>query len=280
MSIAFPLEPTHRGRAYSQHTEHDAATSEAEGLAEMRYPRTLITGSRGRIGRILTKSLSDSFDVHGLDLAEEQDERNYQADISDFAALDYAFRSIGGIEYVVHLAADPRVDADWESVLKNNIVGTRNTYECARRHGVRKVVFASSSHATGAYEGFPPVLHKQANPRKISVTDEVRPDSDYGSSKVFGEAVARQYYELYGLASVCLRIGSVLEDDDPTRDERCMKTWLSHRDLVQVVKKSLLSDTGFGIYYAVSRNKGTFWDISNVEEELGYRPQDDASLTK
>jgi glycogen synthase len=57
-----------------------------------------------------------------------------------------------------------------------------------------------------------------------------------------------------------------------------MKTWLSHRDLVQLVEKSLLSNIDFGVYYGVSNNKGRFWDISNAEDEIGYKPQDDASL--
>jgi hypothetical protein len=44
------------------------------------------------------------------------------------------------------------------------------------------------------------------------------------------------------------------------------------------VKKSLLSERDFGIYYGVSDNKGRFWDISNAEKEIGYHPQDDAFL--
>ena len=108
--------------------------------------------------------------------------------------------------------------------------------------------------------------------------DPIRPDSDYGSSKAFGESMARQYYECFGIASICLRIGSVLENDNPTEDERLMRTWLSQRDLIQLVRKSILSDVKFGIYYGVSNNRGRFWDISSAEEEIGYKPQDDASL--
>ena len=59
-----------------------------------------------------------------------------------------------------------------------------------------------------------------------------------------------------------------------------MKTWLSHRDLIQLVKRSILSEVKFGIYYGVSNNKGKFWDISNAQEEIGYEPQDDASLMR
>jgi nucleoside-diphosphate-sugar epimerase len=246
----------------------------------MKYPRILITGSYGTIGRILAKGLSDTFDVYGLDIAGEQDERNYKVDISNYEELCKVFKKIGNIEFVIHLAADPRVGADWESILKNNIVGTRNLYECAREYGVTKVIFASSNHVTGAYEGFPPTLHKQESPTKISTNDPVRPDSDYASSKIFGEAVARQYFELYGIKSICLRIGTVLGDDNPTRDARDMKIWLSHRDLVQLVTRSILSDIGFGVYYGVSNNKGKFVDISNAEVEIGYEPQDDSSLMK
>ena len=41
------------------------------------------------------------------------------------------------------------------------------------------------------------------------------PISYYGVSKVFGEAIARFYYETAGLESICLRIGSVSKDDNP-----------------------------------------------------------------
>ena len=73
------------------------------------------------------------------------------ADISDPEQVNAVFNGIPGLEYVVHLAADPHVDADWQSVLANNIVGTKNVYETAKTHGVKRVVFASSNHVTGAY---------------------------------------------------------------------------------------------------------------------------------
>ena len=243
----------------------------------MKQARILISGSKGLIGRILIENLSDSFEIYGLDLEVEKDEKYFKADISNYEELASVFEEIGLIDCIVHLAGDPKVEAEWQSVLKNNIIGTRNIYECARKYGIKKLVFASSNHVTGAYEGFPPVLHKQTNPPRITVNDSVRPDSDYGSSKAFGEIIARQYFELYGIKSICLRIGWVLRDDDPTKNERAMKMWLSHRDLIELIKRSIFSDIKFGIYYGVSNNGGGFWDISNAEKELGYKPQDDAS---
>jgi len=246
----------------------------------MNHPRILITGSKGLIGRILTKSLVDSFDMYGLDIVGEQTERHYQVDISNFEALNHAFTTIGGIECVVHLAADRKPDAPWESVLKNNIIGTRNVYECARRHGIKKIIFASSTFVTWAYRGIPPRQDKEKDPSIISVQDPIRPDTDYGTSKAFGEAVARQYFERYGLESICLRIGAVSENDDPPLSEELMKIWLSHRDLIQLVKKSILSNVEFGIYYAISNNRGKFYDIASAEKEIGYKPQDDAFLRR
>ena len=246
----------------------------------MNHPKILITGSKGLIGRILTNAFVDSFDIYGLDIVGEQTERHYRVDISNFEALNHAFTTIGGIEYVVHLAADPKPNAEWGSILKNNIIGTRNVYECARRHGINKNIFASSTFVTWAYRGIPPRQDKEKDPSIISVQDPIRPDTDYGTSKAFGEAVARQYFERYGLESICLRIGAVSENDDPPRNDEYKKIWLSHRDLIQLVKKSILSSVKFGIYYAISNNRGKFYDIASAEKEIGYKPQDDSSLRR
>jgi NAD+ dependent glucose-6-phosphate dehydrogenase len=247
----------------------------------MTFPKLLITGYAGLVGQILWRGLADSFELYGVDIHERESADNiFQADISNPAEIVSVFEQIPGLSHVVHLAGDPRADADWESVLKNNIAGTRNLYEAARIRGVKRVVFASSNHVTGAYEGFPPSLHAQSNPRLITPQDPIRPDGNYGVSKAAGEALARMYYELHGIESVCLRIGTVLKDDDPSKDPRHASTWLSHRDLVQLVRKSLLTKIPFAIYYGVSNNRKRFWDISNAQAEIDYQPESDAALYK
>jgi nucleoside-diphosphate-sugar epimerase len=245
----------------------------------MELPRLLITGINGLIGSILRKGLDGAFDIYGLDCAGPFSDRIFEANIREYDQIADVFRRIGPFEYLIHLAANPRADADWDSVLNDNIVGTRNVFEAAREFGVRRVVFASSNHVTGAYEGFEPHqrLHEEHEPRLITIEDPIRPDGYYGVSKAFGEALARYYCARWGIQFVCLRIGSVLRDDDPTVRQRFRKTWLSHRDLVQLVDKALKSNLTFGIYYGVSNNKGAFWDISNARRELGYSPEDDAS---
>ena len=62
-----------------------------------------------------------------------------------------------------------------------------------------------------------------------------RPDTRYGVSKVFGEALGRLYADKYGLSVACLRIGTFRTPDRPA-DARQLLTWISHRDMVQLVR--------------------------------------------
>jgi nucleoside-diphosphate-sugar epimerase len=241
--------------------------------------RVLITGLNGRIGTILRNALQNVHDVYGLDRVEPFSDRVFSADIAEYSQVAQVVQQFSPLDAIIHLAGNANVSANWESILSANIVGTRNIFEAAREFQVRRVIFASSNHVTGAYEGFEPNLHLHLQPEapKISIQDPIRPDSDYGVSKAFGEAIARYYCARWGIEAICLRIGSVLSNDNPTTNLHLRKVWLSHRDLVQLVEKSLVTNVTFGIYYGVSNNKGAFWDISNARSELGYMPVDDAS---
>lgn len=239
----------------------------------------MITGINGLIGSLLRKALQQSHTVYGLDREGEFSDQILSADISDYTQVAQAVQQFKPLDSIIHLAGNPKVDASWESVLKANIIGTRNIFEAAREFQVPQVVYASSNHVTGAYHGFEPNLYKytQPGPPMISPEDPIRPDSDYGLSKAFGEAVARYYFDRWGVRAICLRIGAVLEDDDPARQSQNRRIWLSHRDLVQLVEKSLSADVTFGIYYGISNNKDAFWDISNARADLGFEPVDDGS---
>jgi nucleoside-diphosphate-sugar epimerase len=242
----------------------------------MRY---LVTGINGLIGTILRNALGPVHTVYGLDRQGEFSEQVLSADISDYGQVAQVVQQFSPLDAIVHLAGNPRVDASWESVLRVNIIGTRNVFEAAHEFQVPKVVYASSNHVTGAYHEFEPGLHKytQPDPPMISPEDPIRPDSDYGLSKAFGEAVARYYSDHWGIEAICLRIGVVLKNDDPTKQSENRRIWLSHRDLIQLTEKSLSSDVTFGIYYGISNNKDAFWDISNARADLGYEPVDDGS---
>jgi nucleoside-diphosphate-sugar epimerase len=245
----------------------------------------LITGSNGLIGRTLAAAFADRFKVTGFDVTKPSADNKIPttvADGSDLAAIMPAFQ---GVDAVVHLAANAPVETPWPDVLKNNIATTHNVYEAARQNGVKRLVFASSNHAVGLFENDEPyksiVAGRYGNlePGKFKRVDNsvpVRPDSDYGISKVFGEATGRYYSEQFGLEVACLRIGTVNRINSPVQSVRHLATWLSHRDLIQLVEKSLTAPLKFEIFYGVSNNTWRFWDIGYASNKIGYSPVDNA----
>jgi uronate dehydrogenase len=231
--------------------------------------RILITGAAGQIGNAVRLGLRGSYelirllDVAPLGAAEAGEEivAGAAGDIRDPAAMEAA---MAGIDCVVHLAGQPE-EAPWDKVLALNIEGCFNVFEAARRQGVKRVVFASSNHAIG--------FHRRE--RFIDNTVAPRPDSRYGASKVFGEALGRLYADKHGMSVACLRIGTFRKPDRPA-EARQLLTWISHRDMVQLVRRCIdYPHYHFVIAYGVSGNLRSRWDNTNVKF-LGYRPQDDA----
>ncbi len=231
--------------------------------------KILITGAAGKIGRVLKEGLKDDYDLrlmyHRTVLPAEEGEEVVICDIADF---DCVKKAVDGVDTVVHQAADPAVDATWESVLHSNIIGVYNVYEACRQCGVNKVVFASTNHVTGYYE---------KDGRTYTTPDmPVRPDSYYGASKAFGEALGRYYSDAFGMSVICHRIGSFIGGEPEEGKGRILSTWMSNRDYVQLTRLSIETDVKFGIFYAISGNTRRYWDISSAQEILGYKPQDDA----
>ena len=225
--------------------------------------RVLITGAAGQIARHLREGFAGKYRLRLLDIAPVADpgegEEALQADLTDFEALR---RAMEGVDAVVHLGA-VSVEDSWEMILPNNIAGTYNVFEAARLAGVKRALFASSNHAVGFYR----------RDQVIGTDVTLRPDSRYGVSKAFGEALAALYADKYGLAAFCMRIGNVLPR--PV-DERRLAIWLSPRDFVQLVELGLeLPDLHFEVVYGVSDNDRSWWDNANAER-LGYRPQDNS----
>ena len=104
----------------------------------------------------------------------------------------------------------------------------------------------------------------------------IRPDGYYGVSKAFGETLGKYFSEMFNIKTICLRIGSVLEDDNPSKNNRYRSTWLSHNDMILLFEAAINSSVEFGLYYGVSNNTKRFWALKNAENELNYYPKDNA----
>lgn len=222
--------------------------------------RILLTGAAGNIGTYLRGLLPAHYpDLVLSDRKPLVDLRPTEtfkaADLADAAQVAELCQGIDGI---LHFGGYS-VEGPWDDILQANIVGCYNLFEAARSEGVSRVVFASSNHAVGFY------------PRSQTIDADVtaRPDSRYGVSKVFGEALGALYADKHGLRVTCLRIGNVA---DAPADLRRLSIWLKPDDLVQLCRIGLdHPDVGFEILYGASDNARAWWDNSRAHA-LGYRP--------
>jgi uronate dehydrogenase len=223
--------------------------------------RILITGAAGDVGRRITSLLSKIYPHVVLSDLKTPDgmaagQSFIQADLTDMAALT---KAVVGVDAIVHLGGFS-VEGSWETILNANIIGCYNLFEAARVAGVKRIVFASSNHAVGFY------------PRNETIGPDVTtlPDSRYGVSKAFGEALGALYAKKHGMGVTCLRIGNV---GDVPIDVRRLAIWLHPEDLVQLIQIGFdHPDINFEVLYGASDNKRAWWDNARAHA-LGYRPK-------
>jgi uronate dehydrogenase len=222
--------------------------------------KVLVTGASGGIGTRLRRLLKPLYPE--LVLSDLRPPADLGADerfvAADLAKLDEVEAVVQGVEGVVHLGGHS-VEGPWETILAANVVGTYNLFEAARRQGVKRVVFASSNHAAGFY------------PRRRTIDTEIvpLPDSRYGVSKVFGEAVGALYAMKHGLGVLSIRIGNV---GDRPIDERRLAIWLHPEDLVSLIRIGLeRPGLVYEVVWGMSDNARAWWDNRRAVE-LGYRP--------
>jgi len=180
-------------------------------------------------------------------------------DLRDPAIVD---RLLNGVDVLIHFAGTS-VERPLPEIIDNNLRALVEVYEGARRQGVRRVVFASSNHAIGMY----PVTEH------LELDCALRPDGFYGLSKVWGEALARMYWDKHGIESICVRIGSCLER--PT-EPRHLSTWFGHSDLMHFLDRCIEAESvGFMTVWGVSANTRSWWDNRGADQ-LGYVPTQNA----
>jgi uronate dehydrogenase len=227
-----------------------------------RVGRLLLTGAAGGLGHVLRQRLRPYVETLRLsDVAAMGEagahEEVVHCDLADKGAVD---RLVSGCDAIVHLGG-VSVERPFEEILEANIKGVFHVYEGARRHGVKRVVFASSNHVIG--------FHKQGE--VLDADCLKRPDSYYGLSKSYGEDLSRFYFDRYGIESACLRIGSSFPEP---KDRRMLVTWLSYRDLTELVRCCLFAPRlGHTIVYGMSANRDKWWDNSKAAH-IGFHPQD------
>lgn len=229
------------------------------------FKRILLTGAAGGLGKVLRERIKPWAEVVRLsdiaDMGEAQaGEELVRCDLSDKAAV---LALLEGVDAVLHFGGIS-TEAPFEPIMQANILGVANLYEAAHKHGVKRMVFASSNHAIGYYR----------TTDMLDANMPTRPDSMYGISKVFGEQMSRYYYDRFGLETVCIRIGSSFPQP---ANKRMMSTYLSYDDLTELLRCSLFAPrVGHTIVFGMSDNDSVWWD-NRYAAHLGYRPKDSSS---
>ncbi len=174
--------------------------------------RFLVTGALGCIGAWVVRNLvregvpTAVFDpgkrMHRLQLVmtpeEIQSIHFIQEDITQFASVEKAICDFG-VTNIVHLAALqlPFCKADPVAGAAVNVVGTVNIFEAAKRSGLNRVVYASSTAVYGLSEEYPE--------GKLEHDALLKPRSHYGVYKQANEGTARVYWLDDGITSIGLR---------------------------------------------------------------------------
>jgi uronate dehydrogenase len=237
----------------------------SEQIAGKPFKRLLLTGAAGGLGRVLRERIKPWAEIVRVsdcsDLGQPQSgEEVVQCDLADKAAV---LELLEGVDAVLHFGGIS-VEKSFEAIMQANILGVHNLYEAVHKAGVKRVVFASSSHTVGFYP----------TTQMVDAESPMRPDCFYGVSKCFGELLSRYYFDRFGLETVCLRIGSSFPEPQTAR---MMVTYLGYDDLVELVRCSLFAPrVGHTIAFGVSDNSVRWYD-NRLAGHLGYQAKDSSS---
>lgn len=240
-------------------------------MGELERRFILLTGAAGRIGTAFREAHGERYRFRLTDrrtesLADSPGD-GHEIVRLDIADPDACREACMGIDTVIHLAADPSPEADWESsLLPNNIRGTVNVFGAAHEAGCRRVVFASSVHAVGGPHD-DEAIADDAPPRPVNL---------YGASKAFGEAVASTY-SAAGLSGIAIRIGAY---DAPwfyeSGDATDAMAYVSARDLNELLVRCIeAEDIPYAVVAGISDNARKRFSLTHTRRLLGYAPRDD-----
>jgi uronate dehydrogenase len=230
------------------------------------FNRLLLTGAAGGLGKVLRKTLRPYAKTLRLsDIAEMAPAENgEEVQICDLSDKEAVHRLVEGVDAILHFGG-VSVERPFEEILGANICGVFHIYEAARRHGIKRIIFASSNHVIGFYK----------QDETLDAHSPRRPDGYYGLSKSYGEDVASFYFDRYGIETVSIRIGSSFPEP---QNRRMMSTWLSFDDLTQLIERSLYTPgVGHTVVYGMSDNKNVWWD-NHLASHLGYAPKDSSEV--
>jgi len=280
----------------------------------MAKKKIVVTGAAGHVTGCILDALRERYELVLLDVTKESKKGVIDdiviCDVGDGDVEKYRHH-FKGADAVIHHArvpdrqrdpqqvsgpnrqwlADPQIlPLDGYIAERHMVDMAYNVYKCALLEDVKRVIVASSNHATDWYET---KLHFG----KMDVVDHTTyPKSDnlYGWAKIAYEALGFVFATgRFGkvVESVNIRIGAPRNLDIPalaknqTSLRRDLACYISDRDMSQLYVKSIDTDDirdedgiPFQAFYGVSNNTRSCWSNVNARKVIGYDPQDDSEL--
>ena len=173
--------------------------------------KALVTGGAGFIGSHLCELLlakgHETIALDNLACGRTSNLRGFdrdprfrlvQADIRDRESLRAAF---GGVDWIFHLAGLADIVPSIEQPAQyyaTNVSGTFNVLECAREHGIKRLIYAASSSSYGIPDVYP-----------TPETAPIRPQYPYALTKYMGEELVLHWAQIYKLPALSLRLFNV-----------------------------------------------------------------------
>lgn len=250
--------------------------------------RVAITGAAGTIGSLLADEMEADHQLVLLDRKPLEHRSSITANLSrspgwlPFHPWSGAKRwhtAFRGADVVVHLAADPKPNTPWPRVLRHNVQATWNVLEAAARHGVCRVIYASSYWAVrAALDALEPDCYRPDGP-KLTPEMAPRPRSAYGLSKAMGETAGRMFVDEGRLRDfLAVRIGwCPARESWSTRDAALRHRWIGHADVRSLLRRCVEADfEGAHVAYAASAQPEAPFDLSGTRQLLGWTPSQTA----
>ena len=168
-------------------------------------------------------------------------------DLRDPGVVD---RLLAGVDVLIHMAGTS-VETPLPEIVEHNLRraarGVRG--RAPARRAARRVRELQSC-----------VRHVSGRRKAARSIARIARTAYYGLSKVWGEAMARLYWDKHGIESICMRIGTVIAGDRPTQP-RHLATWLANEDLIALTLRCIAAtDVGFMAVWGVSDNTRSYWD--------------------